>query len=118
MKAHPAFGDSLIAGLLLIVDLGLGVSSFDRGVSFSAFLGVTLLMLGPLPFRRYHPLGTSYLILEGAFLQLFTHGGESGIPVRMSDFALAIALFFLEALVQVLHEHDDASARWVARTGS
>ncbi|MGW6935227.1 sensor histidine kinase [Lentzea sp. NPDC054927] len=99
MKAHPAFGDSLIAGLLLIFDLGVGVSGIDRGVSFSAFLAVTLLMLGPLPFRRYHPLGTSYLILAGAFLQLFTHGGENGIPARMSDFALAIALYTLVAYI-------------------
>ncbi|SEP72353.1 Signal transduction histidine kinase [Lentzea xinjiangensis] len=97
MKAHPAFGDSLIAGLLLIFDMGVGVSAFDRGVSFSAFLAVTLLMLGPLPFRRYHPLGSAYLILAGAFLQLFTHGGNEGVPVRMSDFALAIALYTLVA---------------------
>ncbi|MEU0877548.1 sensor histidine kinase [Lentzea sp. NPDC005914] len=99
MKAHPAFGDSLIAGILLIFDMGFAVSAADRGVSFSAFLAVTLLMLGPLPFRRYHPLGTSYLILAGAFLQLFTHGGESGIPARMSDFALAIALYTLVAYI-------------------
>lgn len=97
MKAHPAFGDSLIAGILLIFDMGFGVAGIDRGVSFSAFLVVTLLMIGPVPFRRYHPLGTSYLILGGAFLQLFTHGGSNGIPVRMSDFALAIALYTLVA---------------------
>lgn len=100
MKAHPAFGDSLIAGLLLIFDMGFAVTAIDRGVSFSAYLGVTLLMLGPLPFRRYHPLGTSYLILAGGFLQLFTHGSaELGIPVRMSDFALAIALYTLVAYI-------------------
>src|SRR5687767_910040 len=99
MKAHPAFGDSLIAGLLLIVDMGFGVTGVERGVSFSSFFAVTLLMLGPLPFRRYHPLGTSYLILAGGFLQLFTHGGETGIPVRMSDFALAIALYTLVAYI-------------------
>ncbi|MDX3657672.1 sensor histidine kinase [Streptomyces sp. ID05-26A] len=97
MKAHPAFGDSLIAGILLIFDMGFGVAGIDRGVSFSSFLAVTLLMVGPVPFRRYHPLGTSYLILGGAFLQLFTHGGANGIPVRMSDFALAIALYTLVA---------------------
>ncbi|GHH35839.1 two-component sensor histidine kinase [Lentzea cavernae] len=98
MKAHPAFGDSLIAGILLIFDMGFGVAGVDLGVSFSAFLAVTLLMLGPLPFRRYHPLGSSYLILAGAFLQLFTHGGyDGGMPVRMSDFALAIALYTLVA---------------------
>ncbi|MBM7857466.1 sensor histidine kinase [Lentzea nigeriaca] len=99
MKAHPAFGDSLIAGLLLLFDMAVAVSAVDRGVSFSAYLAVTLLMLGPLPFRRYHPLGTSYLILAGGFLQLFTHGGEGGIPVRMSDFALAIALYTLVAYI-------------------
>ncbi|WP_308102829.1 sensor histidine kinase [Lentzea sp. CC55] len=98
MKAHPAFGDSLIAGLLLLFDLGFGVEAVDRGVSFSAYLAVTLLMLGPLPFRRHHPLGSSYLILGGAFLQLFSHGSyDLGIPVRMSDFALAIALYTLVA---------------------
>ncbi|HUQ61280.1 sensor histidine kinase [Lentzea sp.] len=97
MKAHPAFGDSLIAGLLLLFDLGVAATAVDRGVSFSAFLAVTLLMLGPLPFRRHHPLGSSYLILAGAFLQLFTHGGDAGLPVRMSDFALAIALYTLVA---------------------
>ncbi|WP_352235725.1 sensor histidine kinase [Lentzea sp. NBRC 102530] len=98
MKAHPAFGDSLIAGILLIFDLGIGVAMAGQGMSFSAFLAVTVLMLGPLPFRRYHPLGTSYLILAGGYLQLFTHGiGTEGLPVRMSDFALAIALYTLVA---------------------
>jgi signal transduction histidine kinase len=97
MKAHPAFGDSLIAGVLLLFDLGIAATVVDQGVSFSAYLAVTLLMLGPLPFRRYHPLGTSYLILAGGFLQLFSHGGINGIPVRMSDFALAIALYTLVA---------------------
>ncbi|WP_330271864.1 sensor histidine kinase [Lentzea sp. NBC_00516] len=97
MKAHPAFGDSLIAGILLLFDMGFAVTAVDQGVSFSAYLAVTLLMLGPLPFRRYHPLGTSYLILAGGFLQLFTHGGINGLPVRMSDFALAIALYTLVA---------------------
>lgn len=97
MKAHPAFGDSLIAGILLLFDMGIAVTVVDQGVSFSAYLAVTLLMLGPLPFRRHHPLGTSYLILAGGFLQLFSHGGIDGIPVRMSDFALAIALYTLVA---------------------
>jgi signal transduction histidine kinase len=97
MKAHPAFGDSLIAGILLLFDMGFAVTAVNNGVSFSAYLAVTLLMLGPLPFRRYHPLGTSYLILAGAFLQLFSHGGINGLPVRMSDFALAIALYTLVA---------------------
>jgi signal transduction histidine kinase len=97
MKAHPAFGDSLIAGILLLFDMGIAVTAVDMGISFSAYLAVTLLMLGPLPFRRHHPLGTSYLILAGGFLQLFSHGGIDGIPVRMSDFALAIALYTLVA---------------------
>ncbi|WP_338043604.1 sensor histidine kinase [Lentzea albidocapillata] len=97
MKAHPAFGDSLIAGVLLLFDMGIAVTVVDQGVSFSAYIAVTLLMLGPMPFRRYHPLGTSYLILAGGFLQLFSHGGINGIPVRMSDFALAIALYTLVA---------------------
>ncbi|ANZ42754.1 two-component sensor histidine kinase [Lentzea guizhouensis] len=100
MKAHPAFGDSLIAGILLLFDLAVGIAGVDRGLSVSSFLAVTLLLLGPLPFRRYHPVGTSYLILAGGFLQLFTHGGwENGLPVRMADFALAVALYTMVAYV-------------------
>jgi len=100
MKAHPAFGDSLIAGLLAIFDLGFGVATMSQQVSFAAFLATNLLLLGPLPFRRYHPLGASYLMLGGGFLQLFTHGGiDGGIPVRMADFALAIALYTMVAYV-------------------
>jgi signal transduction histidine kinase len=101
MRAHPVFGDSLIAGALAMFDLASAVSTGDN-VPASWFLLVGLLLIGPIPFRRYHPQGTSYIILAGAFLQLFTHGSSidsGGVPVRLSDFALAVALYTMVAYV-------------------
>ncbi|TWP52930.1 sensor histidine kinase [Lentzea tibetensis] len=101
MRAHPVFGDSLIAGVLAMFDL-FSTAASAMTVSTSWFLVVGLLLIGPIPFRRYHPLGSSYIILTGGFLQLFTHttsfdGG--GVPVRISDFALAVALYTMVAYV-------------------
>lgn len=101
MRAHPVFGDSLIAGVLAMFDL-FSTASSAVTVSASWFLIVGLMLIGPIPFRRYHPLGSSYVILAGGFLQLFTHTAsfESGdVPVRISDFALAVALYTMVAYV-------------------
>ncbi|WNV91939.1 sensor histidine kinase [Umezawaea sp. Da 62-37] len=98
MRAHPVFGDSLIAGLLFLADL-TSFASNDR-VSNGAIFLVGLLLTAPVAFRRKYPLGSSYLILLGGFLQLMTHGGlEDGLPVRAGDLALAIALYTVVAYV-------------------
>lgn len=98
MRAHPVFGDSLIAGLLLLLDLG--ITSGQDFVPRSALLLTGLLMVVPVAFRRKYPLGSSYVILFGAFLQLMTHGDfDNGVPFRMADFALAVALYTMVAFV-------------------
>ena len=96
MRAHPVFGDSLIAGLLFMADLSALVG-YEK-VSPGAIFLVGLLLTVPVAFRRKYPLGSSYLILLGGFLQLMTHGGlEDGLPVRAGDFALAVALYTIVA---------------------
>src|SRR3954469_22968499 len=98
MRAHPVFGDSLIAGLLLIADFSAFAAAEE--VSPGALIVVGLLLVVPLAFRRKYPLATGYVILFGGFLQLMTHGGlDDGLPVRAGDFALAVALYTVVAYV-------------------
>jgi len=99
MRAHPVFGDSLIAGLLFLFDLALAGSQIGS-IADSALWVVGLLLVVPVAFRRKYPQASSYLILFGAFLQLMTHGDfRWGIPFRMGDFALAVALYTMVAYV-------------------
>ncbi|ATE58552.1 MULTISPECIES: sensor histidine kinase [Actinosynnema] len=115
MRAHPAFGDTLIAGVLFMFDLlTLAAAGLPRqvpaedagvvtsGVSGAAWLTVLVLMIGPLPVRRRYPRTTSALILLGAWVQLFTHGAvddPGGLPLRPADMALAVALYTMVVFV-------------------
>nr|WP_184689954.1 sensor histidine kinase [Saccharothrix tamanrassetensis] len=97
MRAHPVFGDSLIAGTLAIFDLGAMVAAGGL-VSVSALVFVGLLLVVPVVFRRKYPKASSYTILAGGVIQLFTHGGvDGGYPIRPADFALAVALYTMVA---------------------
>ncbi len=99
MRAHPAFGDSLIAGFLAMFDVG-AMSAATEEVPPSTLFFVGLMMIVPVVFRRKYPLGSSYTILAGGILQLLTHGGlDGGFPVRPADFALAVALYTMVAFV-------------------
>ena len=99
MRAHPVFGDSLMAGLLLVFDLGV-LGANQTSVPGSTLLFVGAMMIVPVVFRRKHPLGSSYVILFGGALQLLTHGDlATGMPVRLADFSLAIALYTMVAYV-------------------
>ncbi|MEU4442697.1 sensor histidine kinase [Actinosynnema sp. NPDC050801] len=99
MRAHPVFGDSLMAGLLLVFDLGV-LSANNSAVPGSTLLFVGAMMIVPVVFRRKYPLGSSYVILFGGAVQLVTHGDlETGLPIRLADFALAIALYTIIAYV-------------------
>ncbi|MFD1149798.1 sensor histidine kinase [Saccharothrix hoggarensis] len=99
MRAHPVFGDSLIAGVLLVFDLGTMAAAGTR-VPGSALLFVGAMMIAPVVFRRKYPLGSSYVILFGGSVQLFTHGDISdGAPFRLADFALAVGLYTVVAYV-------------------
>nr|WP_033436365.1 sensor histidine kinase [Saccharothrix sp. NRRL B-16314] len=93
MRAHPAFGDSLMAGLLFVLDMVALISDGTR-VPGSTLLFVGAMLIVPVVFRRQYPLGASYVILFGGAVQLVTHGDlHTGLPVRLADFALPIALY-------------------------
>ncbi|MEU5690675.1 sensor histidine kinase [Actinosynnema sp. NPDC020468] len=97
MRAHPVFGDSLIAGALLLFDLPL-IFTHGTAVPDPVVVLVGLLMVVPVVFRRRYPLGSSYVILFGGVLQLATHGDiDSGIPIRPADFVLAVTLYTVVA---------------------
>ncbi|MCP2166231.1 sensor histidine kinase [Goodfellowiella coeruleoviolacea] len=99
MRAHPVFGDTLIAGCLLLLDFPLSLGSEKYWLPY-ALIG--LLLVGPLPFRRQQPFLTAYLVLAGATLQLLTVFALAGTynnhaQVRVGDLALGIALYTLVA---------------------
>jgi signal transduction histidine kinase len=59
-----------------------------------------VVLLAPVVFRRQHPIAASYLVLTGGVLQLLTHGDAmNGVPFRVADFTLAVALYTLVAYV-------------------
>ncbi|MFB9598131.1 sensor histidine kinase [Saccharothrix longispora] len=100
MRAHPVFGDSLIAGVLFVFDLGVVAAASDF-VPPATLLFVGAVLIVPIVFRRRYPLGAAYTTLAGGVLQLLTHGSVDGggIPFRGGDFALAVALYTVVAYV-------------------
>ncbi|WP_199440983.1 sensor histidine kinase [Umezawaea beigongshangensis] len=98
MRAHPTFGDSLTAGLLVFSDL-VGAAALGT-LPLPLHLLIGLLLVCPIVLRRKHPLLAGYVILAGAFLQLVTHGlDHEGSPLRTADLALAVALYTMVAYV-------------------
>ncbi|WP_184676516.1 sensor histidine kinase [Saccharothrix violaceirubra] len=96
MRAHPVFGDSLIAGVLLMGDVPLMIEA--DGVPRPVLVLVGLMMIVPVVFRRRYPLASAYVVLAGGALQLFTHGDlVDGLALRPSDFTLAVTLYTVVA---------------------
>ncbi|OZM71378.1 two-component sensor histidine kinase [Amycolatopsis antarctica] len=89
MRAHPVFGDSLIAGLLLLLDLLLFVTSAGERppplwyVALPSTLAVTV----PLALRRRYPVVVPYLLLLACTLHGSLELGASSL------FATAIAVY-------------------------
>jgi signal transduction histidine kinase len=104
MRAHPMFGDSVTAIVLVALDL-LGQNGRPGGFADLypvLYWGVLLLLVVPVVFRRRAPILTSYLILAGGVLQLLTHGSAGAydsptLPLRGADFALGVALYTMVA---------------------
>jgi signal transduction histidine kinase len=99
MRAHPMFGDTIIAVALGFFDLLSGISGdpwTSEHLAWYLFAGIFLLV--PVIFRRKRPVLASYLIMFGAWIQVFTHGsyGEHAtLLVRGGDLALGVALYTL-----------------------
>ncbi|GDY30866.1 two-component sensor histidine kinase [Gandjariella thermophila] len=88
MRAHPVFGDSLIAGCVGLPDLVLVAGKTGAG-----YLLAWLLLAGPLVFRRKRPTLAAYLVLAGGLVQLVA----DRVPVRPADLALGVMLYTLVA---------------------
>jgi signal transduction histidine kinase len=88
MRAHPVFGDSLIAGFVGLPDLLLVAEEAGH-----AYLLTSLLLAVPLALRRKRPVLMAYVVLAGGLMQLT----EGPMPVRPADLALGVMLYTLVA---------------------
>jgi signal transduction histidine kinase len=98
MRAHPMFGDTIIAVCLGFFDLLSGISAdpwTEQHLAWFLLAGAFLLI--PVIFRRKHPITASYLIMFGAWIQVFTHGSGlnhlDSLVIRGGDLALGVALY-------------------------
>ena len=102
MRRHPIFGDSVIALLLALFTVTESAQGF--AVRYPLYYWpVAVLMVVPLVFRRHSPVLAAYLIMVGAAVQVLTHRGMAdhpSQPVRVSDLALAFALYTLVAYAE------------------
>lgn len=60
MRAHPVFGDSLVAACLALPDL-----LFVTGEGLGGYVLSAVLLLAPLVYRRRRPLLVAYAVLPG-----------------------------------------------------
>jgi signal transduction histidine kinase len=99
MRAHPMFGDTIIAVILGFFDLLSGIAADPwtaNNVGWFVLAGAFLLI--PVIFRRKYPVLASYLIMLGAWIQVLTHGSEHdhySLLVRAGDLAIGVALYTL-----------------------
>lgn len=98
MKAHPFFGDSLVAGLLVVMDLLLSMTrefTDEAGQSHPWYVSAPLIVLAvaPLVFRRRYPVAAAYAVLLTAIPHSLL---ELGLA---SAFTTSISLYTLVAYV-------------------
>ena len=97
MRRHPMFGDTIIAVTLGLFDLLSGISGdpwTSENLGWYLLAGAFLLI--PVIFRRKRPVLASYLIMLGAWIQVFTHGtygDHAALLVRGGDLAIGVALY-------------------------
>jgi signal transduction histidine kinase len=97
LRRHPVVGDSVMALVLALLTVSESGEAFPRQHPMF-YWPVGALMVVPVVFRRRWPVRTAYLILFGGLVQLVTHGGlpsRDALPIRVSDLALAVALYTL-----------------------
>src|SRR4051794_21103227 len=65
MRAHPMVGDTLLALLLLFMDLLVALTQANRDAGHPWYVTIPLdvAMVAPVAFRRKYPLVTAYVIL-------------------------------------------------------
>ncbi|OLF04565.1 two-component sensor histidine kinase [Actinophytocola xinjiangensis] len=98
MKAHPFFGDSVVAGLIVLVDLLLNMTrefTDEAGQTHPWYVTVPLILLAvaPLVFRRRYPVAVAYAVLAASIPHALL---ELGLA---SAFTTCISLYTLVAYV-------------------
>ncbi|KAA2251458.1 sensor histidine kinase [Solihabitans fulvus] len=100
MRAHPVFGDTLIAGFIALFDFGMEAAG--RPMPFPVLMFTGALLVVPLVFRRKYPVVACYLVVGGGVVQLLTLSANLGshdVPIRFADLSLGIALYTMVAYV-------------------
>ncbi|MCE7005169.1 sensor histidine kinase [Kibdelosporangium philippinense] len=99
MRAHPTFGDSLLALFLVLFELPQVITA--RGEQpWWVFVLVDIGLIAPVVLRRRRPFLVGYVILGTAFGQLLLDGFLApGELVRPADMALGIALYTMVVYV-------------------
>jgi signal transduction histidine kinase len=99
MRAHPTFGDSLLAVFLVLLELPILINGQTRE-PWLLYALVDVLLLGPLVLRRRKSLLACYLVLAGGVFQLVVEGSvNSANLLRGADIALGIALYTMVVYV-------------------
>jgi signal transduction histidine kinase len=99
MRAHPTFGDSLLALFLVLLELPILINGQFRE-PWPLYVMVDVLLLGPLVLRRRNSLLACYLILGGGIFQLIAEGSvNSANLLRGADIAIGVALYTMVVYV-------------------
>ncbi|RSM84627.1 sensor histidine kinase [Kibdelosporangium aridum] len=99
MRAHPTFGDSLLALCLVLFEVPQVITGpGDQPWWLRALVDVGL--IGPVVMRRLRPVLACYLIVVAGYLQLLIDAlDKSAEPLRPSDMAIGIALYTMVVYV-------------------
>ncbi|MET0237130.1 MAG: sensor histidine kinase [Kibdelosporangium sp.] len=99
MRAHPTFGDSLLALFLLLLELPILIVGQFRE-PWLVYAGIDLLVIAPIVIRRRNSILSCYGVLAGGIVQLIVEGVlNSNNLLRAADMALGIALYTMVVYV-------------------
>jgi signal transduction histidine kinase len=111
MRAHPTFGDSLLALFLLLLELPVLISGQYRE-PWWAYAGIGLLVIAPIVIRRRNSILSCYLVLGAGMVQLVAEGVlNTNNLLRAADIALGISLYTM--LVYVGRRQAAIYALWL-----
>ncbi|CAM3922767.1 sensor histidine kinase [Kibdelosporangium persicum] len=99
MRAHPTFGDSLLALLLVVFELPQFTTAYEPD-PWWVYALVSAALIGPVVLRRRRPVLAGYIILVAGFTQLVIDA-VSARPdlLRPADMAIGIALYTMVVYV-------------------
>ncbi|GAB3437941.1 sensor histidine kinase [Actinophytocola sediminis] len=108
MKAHPFFGDSLIAGLLIVMDVlvnlgGLTTTDGAQRRPWYVIVPLIVVAVAPIAFRRRYPVAVAYVcLLAGLPHTLLELGLASAFTTSISLYTLVAYVSRRQAAIYVL----------------